>query len=133
MDFLVVDDDEDILLLLKRLFEKKFPKSAIFTSNSAEEAVEQLETLRPQLESGSLILVSDIRLPGASGIQLARQTLGKYPTLPIILVTAYEVEFVRVESESLGVRRVIQKLDGPESILEEIGKVFEENSRTINE
>ena len=78
----IVDDDRSI----RWVFEKALARESIpFKSfSSANEAM-------TALEAGQLprVLVSDIRMPGQSGLDLLKHVKAHWPELPVIIMTAY--------------------------------------------
>ena len=77
----VVDDDHSIRFVLdKALTREQF---SVRTFASAREVLKALESDAPQ------VLVSDIRMPGGSGIELLTQVKQMHPGLPVIIMTAY--------------------------------------------
>ncbi|MCL4800153.1 MAG: nitrogen regulation protein NR(I) [Burkholderiales bacterium] len=77
----VVDDDRSI----RWVFEKALSREGIpfKTFGLAEDAMHALDHDSPQ------VLVSDIRMPGASGLELLQNVKDRYPQLPVIVMTAY--------------------------------------------
>ena len=77
----VVDDDRSI----RWVFEKALSREGISykTFASAEHALAELELVSPQ------VLVSDIRMPGPSGLELLQAAKQRYPALPVIIMTAH--------------------------------------------
>ena len=77
----VIDDDRSI----RWVFEKALAREGISfrTFGSAQEALVALEDDAPQ------VLVSDIRMPGGSGLELLQTVKERLPTLPVIIMTAY--------------------------------------------
>ncbi len=77
----IVDDDRSI----RWVFEKALARESIAhrTFSSAREALEALETETPR------VVVSDIRMPGESGLVLLQKVRERYATLPVIIMTAY--------------------------------------------
>ena len=77
----IVDDDRSI----RWVFEKALARESIAhrTFSSALEALEALETETPR------VVVSDIRMPGESGLVLLQKVRERYATLPVIIMTAY--------------------------------------------
>ncbi|MBE9581085.1 MAG: sigma-54-dependent Fis family transcriptional regulator [Proteobacteria bacterium] len=78
---LIVDDETRYRGLYRQVLE-----SAGFSAREAASAEQALDII--QTESPSLV-VTDVRMPGASGIELLRMTREKHPALPFLLVTAY--------------------------------------------
>src|SRR5574340_1710374 len=77
----VIDDDRSI----RWVFEKALAREniAFRTFSSAPEALAALATETPQ------VMVSDIRMPGESGLELLQKTKQRHPNLPVIIMTAY--------------------------------------------
>jgi two-component system nitrogen regulation response regulator GlnG len=77
----IVDDDRSI----RWVFEKALGREGIAYSSfaSAEEAMDALEAGPPQ------VLVSDIRMPGPSGLELLHKVKQQHPAVPVIVMTAY--------------------------------------------
>ncbi len=77
----IIDDDRSI----RWVFEKALTREniAFRTFSSAPEALAALETSAPQ------VVVSDIRMPGGSGLELLETLRERYPSLPVIIMTAY--------------------------------------------
>jgi two-component system nitrogen regulation response regulator GlnG len=77
----IVDDDRSI----RWVFEKALGREGIAYSSfsSAQEALEALRAGPPQ------VLVSDIRMPGPSGLELLHTVKEKHPAVPVIVMTAY--------------------------------------------
>ncbi|HYT16231.1 MAG TPA: nitrogen regulation protein NR(I) [Burkholderiales bacterium] len=77
----VIDDDRSI----RWVFEKALTREGIpfKTFAQATEAIEALSGGVPQ------VLVSDIRMPGTSGLELLQNVKQRFPNLPVIIMTAY--------------------------------------------
>ena len=77
----IIDDDRSI----RWVFEKALAREGIpfKTFAAAQEALDALERGAPQ------VLVSDIRMPGTSGLDLLQVVGQRHPGLPIIIMTAY--------------------------------------------
>ena len=77
----IVDDDRSI----RWVFEKALAREHIAyrTFASAQEALGALDTETPQ------VVVSDIRMPGESGLDLLQRARALHPNLPVIIMTAY--------------------------------------------
>ncbi len=77
----IVDDDRSI----RWVFEKALAREGIAFDafSSAQEALRALEAGAPQ------VLVSDIRMPGPSGLELLNAVKQRHPAVPVIVMTAY--------------------------------------------
>jgi two-component system nitrogen regulation response regulator GlnG len=77
----IVDDDRSI----RWVFEKALGREGIAYSSfsSADEALNALRGGPPQ------VLVSDIRMPGPSGLELLQTVKQQHPAVPVIVMTAY--------------------------------------------
>jgi len=77
----VVDDDQSIRWVLERALGKEGLSVRVF--DSARACMSALPAGAPR------VLVSDIRMPGESGLQLLQQAKAQHPGLPVIIMTAY--------------------------------------------
>ena len=77
----VVDDDHAIRWVLSRALSKAGIECRLF-----EEAESVLKALE---DSAPMVLVSDIRMPGVSGVDLLAHVKARMPNLPVIIMTAY--------------------------------------------
>lgn len=85
---LVVDDEPDVAELFRQQFRKKLRASriAIAFAQSAPEALERVGAA----DSASLILIlSDVNMPGMSGLELLPLARQARPDVPVIMITAY--------------------------------------------
>jgi two-component system nitrogen regulation response regulator GlnG len=77
----IVDDDRSIRWVLeKALARENLPCKAF---GVAQDVLNELEHDSPQ------VLISDIRMPGMSGIELLRAVKRRHPALPVIVMTAF--------------------------------------------
>ncbi|VCU72453.1 Nitrogen regulation protein NR(I) [Pigmentiphaga humi] len=77
----IVDDDRSIRWVLEKALARENLPSRSF--GTAREALDALNEDAPQ------VLVTDIRMPGASGIELLQAVKRRFPALPVIIMTAY--------------------------------------------
>lgn len=89
MKILVVDDERDIQMLFEQRFRKEIKeKSLEFAfAFSGEEALTYLRKQNHQ----TVLILSDINMPGMSGLELLRQIKDKYVIPPprVMMITAY--------------------------------------------
>ncbi|WP_338415490.1 nitrogen regulation protein NR(I) [uncultured Sphaerotilus sp.] len=77
----IVDDDQSIRFVLEKALAREELPVRSFTN--ARDVLTALEDDAPQ------VLVSDIRMPGGTGIDLLAKVKARYPGLPVIIMTAY--------------------------------------------
>jgi DNA-binding NtrC family response regulator len=80
---LIVDDQPDFARGLVRLLSSKLPKSDIHYALSGDEALATLE------REPCAVLVTDLRMPGLSGLDLLPRALALVPHLGVVLLTAH--------------------------------------------
>jgi DNA-binding response OmpR family regulator len=122
---LVVDDDPDIVQVLKLGLEQNRFLVDAFTN--PEEA---LQSFKSDAESYCLV-VSDIRMPVLSGIQLAKRVKETNPNVKVILMTAFEIrdnEFSKV-FPSTSVDGFVQKPIGIRELSNKILSIIGESKR----
>ena len=84
---LVVDDESDVEMLFRQQFRREL-RDGRFSMEFAPTAEAALDTIRHTSES-LILLVSDINMPGMSGLDLIPRAKALRPDLPVMMVTAY--------------------------------------------
>jgi CheY-like chemotaxis protein len=102
MKVLVVDDEKDMQTLFEQRFRKEI-KSGEMDFAFASSGGEALDYLNRQNHQFVLIL-SDINMPGMSGLELLHEIKHKYKTPPpkVMMITAYGDEYNYKQAMSLG-------------------------------
>ena len=77
----IVDDDHAIRFVLERALARE--ELAVRSFTNARDVLAALDDSAPQ------VLVSDIRMPGGTGLDLLARVKAKLPGLPVIVMTAY--------------------------------------------
>ena len=88
VSILVVDDEPDVGELFKRKFRREMRDGeyALLFAGSGEEALTLLATdAGPKV----MLILSDINMPGMSGIELLHESKMRWPDLPVAMITAY--------------------------------------------
>jgi CheY-like chemotaxis protein len=105
----IVDDQTDIRRMLRIGVENLGPDFVVSDMPSAEEAL--LELMRRPVD----LLISDIRLPGISGIELVAKARRRDPNIKIILITALTDSKTRRQAAESGANAFFTKpLDMPD-------------------
>src|SRR6185369_5133599 len=121
----IVDDDQSIRFVLEKALLREDLPTRSFTS--AREVLQALES--GDDENGPQILVSDIRMPGGSGLDLLTQVKEKLPGLPVIIMTAFSDLDSAVSAFQGGAFEYLPKpFDLPKAI-ELIRRAVEESQR----
>lgn len=117
---IVIADDEEFIRM--GLASMPWSEMEIEVSGSARNGIEVLELIK---EKHADILLTDIRMPGMTGIELSRRVLEIQPDIKIILLTGYgEFEYAQ-EAIKLGIFDYILKPSTPNGIFECVGRAKE--------
>lgn len=87
----LVDDDKDILTVLKRGLEAD--NYQVYDFDNPLKAVDYLKSV-----DSPEVLITDIRMPGMSGFEVCRAAKMKHPEMGIIVMTAFDIEKSEFES-----------------------------------
>ena len=118
----IVDDDRSIRWVLEKTLSREQIDFKSFAS--ASEALAQLDggAEPPQ------VLVSDIRMPGQSGLDLLQQVKERFPSLPVIIMTAYSDLESAVAAFQGGAFEYLPKPFDVDQALELIRRAMDESS-----
>ena len=128
-NLLIVDDDPDIAHVLKQgLIKNGFLVSAF---SDPEEALKKFQSNSKDY----CLMLSDIRMPGMSGIRLAKQVKEINPNVKVVLMTSFEIndnEFSKV-FPSTKVDGFVQKPIGIKNLTNKILDTIGETKRRLYE
>jgi DNA-binding NarL/FixJ family response regulator len=103
---LIVDDEDDMRALARATIEMANHGLAVAAEAiDAEEAMDRWRDKRPE------VVVLDQRMPGVTGLDIARQILAEDPAQVIVLYTAYLDERLRQAAKRVGIRACLHKDD----------------------
>lgn len=121
----IVDDDQSIRFVLeKALLREHLPTRSFSSSREVLAALEEQGN-----ENGPQILVSDIRMPGGSGLELLEKVKARHPGLPVIIMTAFSDLDSAVSAFQGGAFEYLPKpFDVPKAV-ELIRRAVEESQR----
>jgi len=106
---LYLDDEESLVILAKRMLERMGYKVTGFS-----DAAEALAAFEKAPEDFDLVL-TDLSMPGMSGMDVSRRVLQIRPDIPVLLATGYVRSEDVDQAHSIGIREVIWK---PQTIAE---------------
>ncbi len=118
----IIDDDRSI----RWVFEKALAREGIAhrTFGAAQEALDQLPDETPD------VVVSDIRMPGVSGLDLMQQLKARLPSTPVIIMTAYSDLDSAVAAFQGGAFEYLPKPFDVDHAVELVRRALEQSRRT---
>jgi two-component system, NtrC family, nitrogen regulation response regulator GlnG len=120
----IIDDDRSI----RWVFEKALTREGIAhrTFGAAREALELLPEETPQ------VVVTDIRMPGLSGLDFMQQLKGRIPATPVIVMTAYSDLESAVAAFQGGAFEYLPKPFDVDHAVELVRRALEESRRQVD-
>ena len=88
MPILVVDDEADIEVLFRQQFRRDL-RADRFTMEFAQSAPMALQCIADVGARSLILVLSDINMPGMTGLELLRKAKALRPDVPIVMITAY--------------------------------------------
>ena len=85
---LVVDDEPDVAELFRQQFRRDL-RAERFVMEFAMSAAEALERIRAIDEPSLILILSDINMPGMTGLEMLPKVRAERPNVPVIMITAY--------------------------------------------
>ena len=124
----IVDDDPSIRFVLEKALQREHLPTRSFTQpREVLQALDELDALHDH--DAPQVLVSDIRMPGGSGLDLLAKLRQRLPSLPVIIMTAYSDLDSAVSAFQGGAFEYLPKpFDVPKAV-ELIRRAVEESQR----
>jgi CheY-like chemotaxis protein len=85
---LVVDDEPDVETLFRQQFRRDL-RAGRFTMDFAQSADRALERISEAVGDSLILILSDINMPGMSGLELLPKAKAARPDVPVVMITAY--------------------------------------------
>ena len=108
VSILVVDDEPDVAELFRQRFRREARQGTyvMHFASSGEDALSKLDDgVDPQL----IVILSDINMPGMDGLTLLQKIKGRWPELPVMMVTAYADEERQRRANEYGAMEFLTK------------------------
>ena len=104
---LVVDDEPDVQLLFTQRFRRETKKGLVDLrfAHSGEDALRFLR----QADVDVVLVLSDINMPGMTGLELLRVVKEEFPALRVLMVTAYDDARMQQEALEFGAEGYLTK------------------------
>ena len=85
---LVVDDEPDVEALFRQQFRKDL-RAQRFVMDFANSASDALAMIASPIEQSLILILSDINMPGMTGLEMLPKVRELRPDVPVIMITAY--------------------------------------------
>jgi CheY-like chemotaxis protein len=105
---LVVDDEPDVEALFRQHFRREL-RAGRFTMDFARSAVQALELIGRATTATLILILSDINMPGMSGLELLPKAKAARPDVPVIMITAYGDAETRRKALANGAEALLTK------------------------
>jgi CheY-like chemotaxis protein len=115
---LIVDDQRQVRRMLRMSLELSGREYEVVEAISGEEALQAFG------ESPVALVVTDLRLPGISGLELLEEVKRANPDAAAILITGHPTDEVRGRAEALGVISFLRKPIGTNAFLEAVERTL---------
>jgi CheY-like chemotaxis protein/predicted regulator of Ras-like GTPase activity (Roadblock/LC7/MglB family) len=100
---LIVDDEEILTWIMSKTLSKDKKRYEVLVANDGNKALEIMQSVPVDL------VITDIRMPGMSGLDLLEEIREKYPETKVIIMTAYGNPEVQKEANERGCLHYLEK------------------------
>ena len=108
MKIMVVDDEKDVEFLFRQEFRKEI-KQGLVELCYAFSGSEALEYLGSQEPPDVVCILSDINMPGMTGLELLKIVKDRFPSIKVSMITAYGDEYNYKTAMSTGAEHYFTK------------------------
>ncbi|MGD8881544.1 MAG: response regulator [Desulfobacterales bacterium] len=115
---LVIDDELDMLMLLRMIIEENTAWEVETTNNPSE-------GLKMVMENDYNLVIADLKMPGMDGMEVFEELKEMKPDIPVIIITAYGSLEIAAEARHKGVADFITKPFRKDTILFTMDRVLE--------
>jgi CheY-like chemotaxis protein len=105
---LVVDDEPDVEALFRQHFRRDL-RAGRFTMEFAQSAPTALQRITDATGVSLILILSDINMPGMSGLELLPKAKALRPDVPVIMITAYGDADTKRKALENGVEALLTK------------------------
>jgi len=105
---LIVDDESDAQELFRQNFRREIRKG-VYSFDFARSAQQALDILRYGTPPRILVLLSDINMPGMSGMELLAEVRRTWPEVGVFMISAYGDAATKNRAKSLGASSFFSK------------------------
>ncbi len=105
---IVVDDEPDVEVLFRQQFRRDL-RAGRFTMDFAQSGAHALEKIASAGGASLILILSDINMPGMTGLELLPQAKALRPDVPVIMITAYGDAETRRKALERGAEALLTK------------------------
>ena len=105
---LVVDDEPDVESLFRQQFRREV-RAGRFKMEFADSALNALERVKTIPYPSLILILSDINMPGMSGLEMLPKVKAARPKVPVIMITAYGDEDTKRQALERGAVGLLTK------------------------
>ena len=105
---LVVDDEPDVEMLFRQQFRRDL-RAGRFTMEFAQSADKAFQRISDIADESLILILSDINMPGTSGLELLPKAKAARPDVPVIMITAYGDDNTRRKAIEGGAEALLTK------------------------
>jgi len=111
---LIVEDNPFFLQFLKETLYSRFPSMDILEAANGEEALQKIETFKPDA------IFMDLRLPGENGLEVTKKIKAEHPDIVVAIITNYDLPEYREAAYQCKADHFVSK----DSFLNMINSIF---------
>jgi two-component system, NarL family, invasion response regulator UvrY len=116
--FLIADDHTVVRKGLKQILLEAFPSAII------EEVTDAESLLKKVFAQSWDVVISDISMPGRSGLEVLQQIKQQYPKLPVLILSVYPEEQYALRVLKAGASGYLNKDSAPEQLVAAVNRVM---------
>ena len=105
---LVVDDEPDVELLFRQRYRQDV-RTGRFSMEFAQSALSALQRITDMKGAPLILILSDINMPGMSGLELLPKARAARPDVPVIMITAYGDDETKRKALERGAKSLLTK------------------------
>jgi len=105
---LVVDDESDVEMLFRQQFRRDL-RACRFTMDFAQSGDGALQRISDAAGASLILILSDINVPGMSGLELLPKSRAARPDVPVVMITAYGDDDTRRKALEGGAEALLTK------------------------
>src|SRR5579872_7104824 len=116
--FLIADDHAVVRMGLKQVLLQAFPSAIIAEVTNAEDLLKKIT-----LEEWDVV-ISDISMPGRSGLEILQQIRLDHPKLPVLILSVYAEDQYAIRVLRAGASGYLSKESAPEELVKAINQLL---------